>query len=308
MRKLTNNEFLGKLKQKHGNDYTPLEEYKGATTKIKVKHEKCGRILSMSPDKLYSGGCIHCGYVKSANFTRKTQEQFENEVYELVGDEYTVIGKYVSTHSKILMRHNTCGYEYEVQPSDFLNNRRCPKHRHERIAKGVLKDQKYFINNIPEEMFDLFNIVGKYTNARTGVELECKNCNAVYKVRPDRIYKGITCSKCLGSSKGEQEVRKYLSRRSIDFIEQWNTEECRHISRLRFDFAVMENDEVKYLIEYNGKQHYEPVDFFGGQESFKLQLHRDKIKKEYCDKNNIPLFIIRYDENVEEVLDMLIPR
>ena len=73
MRKLTNDEFLEKLKQKHGNDYTPLEEYKGATTKIKVKHEECGRILTMSPDGLYNGGCIHCGYVKTANSTRKTQ-------------------------------------------------------------------------------------------------------------------------------------------------------------------------------------------------------------------------------------------
>lgn len=55
-------------------------------------------------------------------------------------------------------------------------------------------------------------------------------------------------------------------------------------------------------IEYNGIQHYEPNDFFGGEESFKKQLIRDKIKKKYCENNNIKLIIIRYDENINEKL------
>lgn len=57
----------------------------------------------------------------------KTQEKFVEEVYSLVGDEYSVIGDYISSTTKITMRHNECNREYPSNPSNFLShNRRCP--------------------------------------------------------------------------------------------------------------------------------------------------------------------------------------
>jgi len=47
-------------------------------------------------------------------------------------------------------------------------------------------------------------------------------------------------------------------------------------------------------IEYQGEQHYRPVSIFGGEDSFKSQIKRDKIKKKYCKSNNIELLIIPY--------------
>jgi len=48
---------------------------------------------------------------------RKTHEEFIQEVYDLVGNEYTVLGKYINATTKILIRHNTCGHEYVVTPA-----------------------------------------------------------------------------------------------------------------------------------------------------------------------------------------------
>ena len=57
---------------------------------------------------------------------KKTQEEFEREVYDLVGNEYTVIGKYTRTRDKILMKHNICGNEWSVKANNFLTgNSRC---------------------------------------------------------------------------------------------------------------------------------------------------------------------------------------
>ena len=57
------------------------------------------------------------------------------------------------------------------------------------------------------------------------------------------------------------------------------------------------------FIEYNGKQHYEqPKGNWGSIE--KIQKY-DNLKKEYCKKNNIPLIIIKYDENYS-IKDLLI--
>jgi len=63
--------------------------------------------------------------------------------------------------------------------------------------------------------------------------------------------------------------------------------------------------DYNICIEFNGKQHYEPITFFGGEEGLKKQIIRDKIKTQYCDKNNIKLFIIKYDENLIIKLNLL---
>ena len=56
-------------------------------------------------------------------------------------------------------------------------------------------------------------------------------------------------------------------------------------------------------IEFDGEQHFIPIDYFGGIENFKKIKIRDKIKNEYCKNNSIHLIRIRYDENVEDLLN-----
>jgi len=56
-------------------------------------------------------------------------------------------------------------------------------------------------------------------------------------------------------------------------------------------------------IEFNGIQHYIPIEFFGGVNNLKSQIKRDKIKEEYCKNNDIQLLIIKYNEDASEVLN-----
>jgi len=53
-------------------------------------------------------------------------------------------------------------------------------------------------------------------------------------------------------------------------------------------------------IEYQGLQHYEPIEFFGGQEAFKRRVILDQRKKELCDANGVHLVYFRYDEPINE--------
>jgi cell fate (sporulation/competence/biofilm development) regulator YlbF (YheA/YmcA/DUF963 family) len=59
--------------------------------------------------------------------------------------------------------------------------------------------------------------------------------------------------------------------------------------------------EYNIAIEYNGKQHYKAIDIFGGEDGFKYQLERDKIKREKCLQNDCKLFEIRYDHEEEDL-------
>lgn len=73
---------------------------------------------------------------------------------------------------------------------------------------------------------------------------------------------------------------------------------------LKFDFAVFDENGIKFLIEYQGKQHYESSDFFGGEEKFRLQQKYDNMKKEYCKRNNIQLLIISYwEKDIEKIIE-----
>lgn len=309
MRKLTNQEFINKLETIHGNDYVPLEDYKGSNTKIQVRHNECGSILNMSPNEMYRGRCKYCGIKRRNDGFRKSQEQFVSEVYELVGNEYTVIGEYRKNSTNISILHNTCGHQYEVRPKDFIRGDRCPMHRYRNSGiNSVAKSHKEFLSDLPQWYEDEYEIKSEYVNALTDIIVQCRECGHNFRIKPPLMYRGNGCVKCVSSS-GEKEVRAFLNDISLNFEEQVTFDGCTHEKPLRFDFAVYDPcGELQCLIEYNGEQHYKPVDFYGGEEMFELIKLRDSIKLNYCKENNITLIIIRFDESVEEVLDKLIPR
>lgn len=55
---------------------------------------------------------------------------------------------------------------------------------------------------------------------------------------------------------------------------------------------------MKVAIEYQGKQHFEPVEIFGGKENFEKQKERDVLKKKLSDENGIKLVYINYWEDI----------
>ena len=55
----------------------------------------------------------------------------------------------------------------------------------------------------------------------------------------------------------------------------------------------------KVAFEYQGKQHFEPVEFFGGETSFEKTKERDAIKLRKCRANGVRLMYWRYDEPIE---------
>ena len=55
---------------------------------------------------------------------------------------------------------------------------------------------------------------------------------------------------------------------------------------------------LNIAIEYQGKQHFEPVDFFGGEEGYKKTFERDKLKRKLSEENGVKLIYINYWEDV----------
>lgn len=104
---------------------------------------------------------------------------------------------------------------------------------------------------------------------------------------------------------GEKKIFSILKENQITFKQEFTFTDCKtengHLCR--FDFAIFKNDKLKYLIEYDGKQHFEEGIF----NLSKNQL-RDKIKNNYCLSNKILLYRIPYTDlnqinNISDIIN-----
>jgi hypothetical protein len=150
-RKMNTEIFKNDIFNLVGDEYQLLSEYEKSSKKVLMLHEKCGIKYYVRPNEFLQGSrCPEC-------FRRKlkTLEEFKKEVYELIQDEYEVIGQYINTDTCIKFKHNECQNEFNMRPNDFLRGQRCPvceKSKAEKFIKDYLI--KNNINFIDEYMFD----------------------------------------------------------------------------------------------------------------------------------------------------------
>jgi hypothetical protein len=78
------------------------------------------------------------------------------------------------------------------------------------------------------------------------------------------------------------------------------------INLLRFDFVIIENDKLLFLIEFNGIQHYENrKPFYKNYNDFEVAKNRDMLKIKYCKENGLKLYIIKYDDDIKQKFDII---
>lgn len=137
-------------------------------------------------------------------------------------------------------------------------------------------------------------------------EWKCPICGEPFEMLPAKIANNHTTScGCRIRSNGEQLIKNILEELNIEYIPQYTFENCRDKGVLRFDFAVLKNGEVFCLFEYDGVQHFQLVDHWGGETGLLQRQKRDKIKDDYCAKNNIPLYRFKYDETITEIKEKI---
>lgn len=132
---------------------------------------------------------------------------------------------------------------------------------------------------------------------------DCENEELIL-VEGRRLTSGITKScGCLGSS-GEQNIKTFLNNNYIKFIPQQKYETLLGLggNKLSYDFYL---PSYNLLVEYQGKQHYESIEYFGGDEQFEIQVEHDSRKRNYARLHNIDLLEIPYweEKNLENILN-----
>lgn len=226
-----------------------------------------------------------------------TQEIYEQKVKDIFNDEYYILGKYTGIYNNIEVRHNKCGNIYYPVARDLMTGRGC-SHCY---GRKRLSQEKAF-KDISDVLGDEYVILDGYKNSVTPLRIKHKRCNTVYKASHNNITKSYCkCPVCKQKSKGESIIKHFLKENNIYFEEEKRFSDCKYKHTLPFDFYL---PGYNLLIEYQGKQHYEPRDKFGGEDAFEELKVRDNIKKFYSIEKHFNFLEIKYTDlkNIKNIL------
>jgi hypothetical protein len=228
----------------------------------------------------------------------------ENQRKNKVGNKYgmlTILEMLPSSGSTKVRCICDCGNEYIGNQTDVVNGhtKSCGCLHKEVTSKVNTKDWTGHVSAYGIEFLyqDNMNEKGQWL-----WKCRCGICGNLFTALPAKVNNGhITSCGCRVQSSGEEYIAVVLKEFNIDFIPQYKFDDCKSKYVLRFDFAIMDNNAAVGLIEYDGKQHFEPIDFFGGIDGFKASKERDQIKNTYCKLHNIPLLRLPYTLSTEEI-------
>lgn len=201
--------------------------------------------------------------------------------------------EYVRSRDKVIINCKIHGC-FGQTPSDHIQGCGCP------ICGDVKLSIDDFItkaNIIHDNKYDYS--ISVYGGIHELVDVICQT-HGVFKQSANNHLSGQGCPKCNESS-GERRIRSFLEKVGIDYISQYRISECRYKRPLPFDFYIPSKE---ILIEYDGRQHFESIDYFGGDDAFKQVQFSDNIKTEYAKNNGIRLLRIKYTEynNINKIL------
>lgn len=276
-----------------------LDNYVNARTKIKCLCLVDNHEWYATPGNLLRGyGCPKC-----AGRTRTTisfkEELLTVNPYIKVLDEYKTNNTKMKCYCK---RHNYIFYSDSIhllrgQGCKYCKSEKCGNAK--RLTLNEFASKLHLINSNIE-------VVGEYISSHTKIQVKCKECGREWCVIPNNaLVRGIncTCNKKDNISKGETIIFDTLSKYGIKFIYQFSFDELvgKNGGLLSYDFYLQEHN---LLIEFQGEQHEKPVDYFGGEEKFKVQQEHDKRKREYAKMHNIKLLEIWYYDinNIESII------
>lgn len=209
---------------------------------------------------------------------------------------------YIDSFTPINFFCNTCNSSFSSSWNSIQNGQKCPFCSGNRVNETnslafkypeLSKEWNYERNN-GLTPFDFTPGSGKkaWWICERGHEWE--------SVIGSRARNGTNCPTC-NISKGELKISKVLESLSCYYLRNHKFKDCKNKEHLPFDFYLPKDN---ICIEYQGEQHYIPIEYFKGEKGLREMKQRDKIKKKYCKDNNIKLIVIPYKKykQIEEIL------
>ena len=274
------------------------QEYRVASDKLKLKCKE-GHIFEMTFSKFKQGqGCKICANKRNGEKLKFSymyvKEYIENHGYKLLSDTY-------SSSKEKLMLQCPKGHMFEMTFENFKMGCRCTVCFN--LSRGnTLRHSYEYVKEYVENVG--YRLLSKdYKNDTYKITLMC-DVGHIFKISFAKFKHGRRCPICSNKSNGEIRIKEFLEKYKLNYTQQYKFDDCKFKNTLPFDFYLI---DYNTLIEYDGIQHFEIIDFFGGFDGFVSTKIRDTVKNIYCRDNNIPLIRIPYWE-FDDIEDILISK
>lgn len=275
-----------------------LGEYVNTITPILHKCKIHNVEWMTSPNTILLGcGCYRCRSERISNNQRMGECEYKNRL-SIANPNIMAIDKYKDIKTQILHKCLIHNFVWRTSPASVLQGCGCPKCKSERIGNKLRKTHAEYVLELKKINPNIM-VMDIYVDIKTPIMHKCLIDGYTWKTTPASILSGTGCPKC-NESKMERETSFWLDHNNILYERYMKFDGCVDQRQLSFDFYL---PEFNTNIECQGIQHYEPVEYFGGEEAFKIQQRHDAIKRQYCLDNNIELLEIPYWENVENALN-----
>jgi len=225
------------------------------------------------------------------NKNKKTQEEFELQVFYMYGDEYLVLGEYKSNKKKIEIFHKKCKISWHITPNNFLRRHGCPN------CSGLTKKTtEIFKSEIKNVHGDEYSVVDEYKGRIKKIKIQHNKCGFIFSMTPKNVLDGHGCPECARNkteSKLAKELKEYFSSNYSAISEYRELNSPTSGKSMPYDIYI---PEYKIYVEVQGQQHYKEYDGYYKGEFKKIQK-RDQIKKKHAQANGIyvAIDIRKYD-------------
>jgi hypothetical protein len=167
----------------------------------------------------------------------------------------------------------------------------CPKCSH----KGPITPVSAIVAAISKVSLNSVSYLKGYIDKYHKCFWKCSICDHEWQRAPYTMITSGACPNCRLSS-GERNIKILLDTAGINYLQQYSPEDLKGRTGLplRFDFAIFNEGIVTSLIEYDGKQHTKPIEYFGGIKRFAELQYNDFLKTQYCMDKGLKLVRIPY--------------
>ena len=272
--------------------------YVNMKTKIEHLCLLCNKNILITPEHALRGyGCKSCSAKINGQKLQLTHEQFKENVYSK-NKNIELLTDYVGSSSPITCRCKICENIWTVKYPFQLYNSNCPNC----VAKIKGKKLQNTIDEFKDMIVPNVTLLSDYQGANKKIDCLCNICNFKWTVNQAGSLKRSGCPNCI-KSHGELQIEIILKNKNIIYKHQKKFKGLFGVGGglLSYDFYL---PQYNLLIEFQGKQHEQPIKYFGGEDQFKMQQEHDKRKREYAKQNNINLLEIWYYDidNIESIL------
>ena len=242
---------------------------------------------------------------------KRTQGEFLYEIMNIFGDSYDY--SWVDYRGNLIPVTLVClthKLGFTKRPDHLLQGRGCPRCSNEKLSKDNRKD----INQLREDIktvhgkrFEYPYLEIEYKSIKSKITIICETHGSFNQTINAHLHQNCGCPKCM-ESKSERSICVLLDNLDIDYSREKKFKGLVGLrgGSLRFDFAITYDTDKIFLLEYQGPHHFFPKN----NKSNWLEAHlrtvaHDKIKRDYCNANNISLETIDYNQSIEKEFEKI---